>query len=76
MAKPLPNPFRVKATQHISPSMLRITLKGDAISQYPIDAEGGYIKLLFPRMDNEKPLLRTYTIANLDHQNRLLGTKI
>lgn len=67
MAKPSPKPFVVTANRQISKHMRRLTLSGSAIEQYPEDAEGGYVKLVFPGRDTDKPLLRTYTIANLNH---------
>jgi NADPH-dependent ferric siderophore reductase len=61
----------IKITQ-LSANMLRITLQGDALVDFPEDCEGGYIKLLFNVQgnsdlkelgDNERPVMRTYTIA-------------
>ncbi len=72
MAKPNPESFSVINKQLLSPNMLRIKLMGAAIQDYPQDGEGGYIKLVFPQLNKDKteqgkPLLRTYTISNLDH---------
>ncbi|PFG58680.1 NADPH-dependent ferric siderophore reductase [Vibrio sp. ES.051] len=58
-------------TVTITPNMQRITLQGDALSQFPHDCEGSYIKLLFNDMGgtdlstlskDDRPLMRTYTI--------------
>ncbi len=66
MAKPSPQPFTVTSTLQLSPNIRRVTLAGDAIQKYPDNAEGGYIKLVFPNAQGDKPLLRTYTIARFD----------
>jgi len=60
-------PFTVLASQLLSPHMRRLTLQGEAIADYPADAEGGYVKLVFPVAGQAKPQLRTYTIAQIDH---------
>jgi len=45
--------------QTLTPHMLRLTLSGD----FPSDQIGAYIKLIFPDAQNERGILRTYTIA-------------
>lgn len=58
----------------ITPNMQRISFQADDLSDFPADAEGGYIKLLFT--DNgdtdisqlspdTRPKMRTYTIRHL-----------
>ena len=73
MAKPSPDTFTVVSNQLLSPNMRRVQLTGTAIQNYPQDAEGGYIKLIFPKPGQDKQLLRTYTISNLDHSNNTNG---
>ncbi|MBL4906277.1 MAG: siderophore-interacting protein, partial [Sneathiella sp.] len=56
----------------LTPNMRRITVGGQALADFPVGSEGGYIKLLFPTPDfrpadfsaNDKPILRTYTIRH------------
>lgn len=69
--KPQPKELVVTHTETITPNMQRITLQGEALSQFPADCEGGYIKLLFNEMggtdiqsvsEENRPLMRTYTI--------------
>lgn len=72
MAKPSPDTFIVVSNQLLSPNMRRVQLTGTAIQNYLQDAEGGYIKLIFPKPGQDKPLLRTYTISNLDHSNNTM----
>ncbi len=62
----------VTNTEQITKNMQRITLQADAISSFPAQCEGGYIKLAFNQqggtdiqamLDNsQRPTLRTYTI--------------
>ncbi|MGY0615049.1 siderophore-interacting protein [Vibrio sp. FJH11] len=69
--KPQPKQLVVTHTETITPNMQRLTLQGEALSQFPADCEGGYIKLLFNEMggtdlqpvsEDNRPLMRTYTI--------------
>jgi len=77
MSRPLPRKLIVISKQKISRNMLRITLGGDALQDFPLDQESGYIKLHFARENvlqgdieqqlrsddaKARPLLRTYTV--------------
>jgi NADPH-dependent ferric siderophore reductase len=53
----------VTAVSQLTQNMRRLTLQGQELASFPEDAEGGYFKLVFPGEDPEKPVLRTYTIA-------------
>jgi len=53
----------VTATSLLTPNMRRVTLHGKDLATFPEDAEGAYFKLVFPGDDPEKPILRTYTVA-------------
>ena len=53
----------VTSAFNLTPNMRRITLQGTALSSFPKDAEGAYIKLLFSQLGNIKPTMRTYTVA-------------
>jgi len=54
--------------QLITPNMLRVTLLGD----FPDNQEGAYVKIVFSGDDlfNDKPKLRTYTIAKQRSEDR------
>ena len=79
MNKPSSMLLTVLNTYKVTANMQRITLQGDALAQFPKDCAGNYIKLLFNLVggtdlttlhDNEKPVMRTYTIRNfssIDH---------
>ncbi len=55
--------LKVKASIKLTPNMRRVTLAGDVLSDFPQNAEGAYIKLLFAQAGSDKPIRRTYTIA-------------
>lgn len=69
--KPQPKTLVVTDTETITPNMQRLTLQGEALSHFPRDCEGSYIKLLFNDMggpdlsilsEDDRPIMRTYTI--------------
>ncbi|MFT5115465.1 MAG: NADPH-dependent ferric siderophore reductase [Parasphingorhabdus sp.] len=62
-AKRAPRLLTVKSAHSLTPNMRRITLHGDALANFPTSSEGAHIKLLFEQSTFEKPVMRTYTIA-------------
>lgn len=60
MAK-TPRTVKVANRENLTPNMVRITLSGDSLADFPAGFEGGYIKLVFPNAD-EKPTVRSYTV--------------
>lgn len=62
MPKPAPRTLELLRKEFITPHMLRLTLGGTGLQDFPEDQESGYVKLMFPTQD--KPLMRTYTIRN------------
>ena len=63
MARPAPRMMTVLARSELTPSMIRVTLGGEGLVDYPANQQGGYIKLMFPPAPGKaKPTLRTYTI--------------
>ena len=58
-----PRKLTVKSAINLTPNMRRVTLKGDALSDFPPDCEGAYIKLLFEPFRQDKPTMRTYTVV-------------
>jgi len=52
----------------ITPHMLRVTLGGQELAGFPDDQDGAYIKLRLrePDSDDNKPLVRTYTVRHYD----------
>ncbi|MFB0612158.1 siderophore-interacting protein [Aurantiacibacter poecillastricola] len=62
-SRPAPRTMTVIAKRKVSPSMLRVTLGGEGMVDYPPDQQGGYVKLrLAPLPGKDKPTVRTYTI--------------
>lgn len=46
----------------LTPNMLRVTLGGPNMAEFPADQASAYIKLLFPREGDARPTARTYTV--------------
>lgn len=63
MAKPTPRVLDVIRTKYITPNMCRVTLGGAGLTDFPVDQESAYIKLIFPQGEEARPLMRTYTIS-------------
>ena len=67
--KRLPKTLSVKSAVNITPNMRRVTLVGDALKDFPLNAEGAVIKLIFEQAHNadsassNKPPMRTYTLS-------------
>ncbi|MES1931781.1 Siderophore-interacting protein [Salinisphaera shabanensis T35B1] len=57
-----PRTFTVLDKTELTPNMLRITLGGEAMNDFPADQPSAYVKLHLTDPTRERPLLRTYTI--------------
>lgn len=62
MPRPAPRELQVLRTTPITPHMLRITLGGAGMQDFPPEQESAYVKLLFPQPGDARPLMRTYTV--------------
>ncbi|MGB7756087.1 MAG: siderophore-interacting protein [Salinisphaera sp.] len=60
--RPPPRTFTVLDKTEITPNMLRVTLGGAAMADFPADQPSAYVKLRFAQAHSDRPLLRTYTI--------------
>ena len=83
MARPSPRTLTVISTRSLTANMIRITLGGKSLEDFPLGQEGGYVKLLFPQPSDssikqtdlnsdssvQKPRMRTYTIRSFDEQS-------
>lgn len=64
----------VNAKTQLTPNMIRIQLQGEALSDFPDGAEGGYIKLLFQDPTDldangeGKTRMRSYTVRYFDKE--------
>lgn len=64
MPRPAPRNLEVLGSTYVTPHMLRITLGGEELAGFPEDQESAYVKLIFPRAGESRPLMRTYTIRH------------
>ena len=62
MARREPRELKVIGSKRITANMLRVTLGGKGMRDFPKDHEGGYVKLNFPQPDSERPITRTYSV--------------
>lgn len=62
--RPPPRTFTVLDKTEITPHMLRLTLGGEAMRDFPADQSSAYVKLRFSQPHSDRPLLRTYTIRS------------
>lgn len=63
--RPPPRLVEVLASSRNTPNMLRITLGGAGLADFPAGSAGGYIKLrLFPDGPGTPVVVRTYTLRN------------
>lgn len=53
----------VTKSSQLTQNMLRLTLQGEALGNFPSDAEGAYFKFAFKGTDPDKPVMRTYTVS-------------
>lgn len=53
--------LRVKKKTHVTPHLVRITLTGEDLANFPEDRESANCKLLFDNGEKE-PIVRTYTV--------------
>lgn len=60
--RPPPRTFTVLDKREITPNMLRVTLGGEGMADFPADQGSAYVKLRFAQARSDRPLLRTYTI--------------
>ena len=82
MARPAPRILEVLRTEHLTPNMKRVVLGGDTLGDFPEGYESANFKLLIPRSgqvindrrsfmdlpDDERPVVRTYTLRHFDRQ--------
>ena len=79
--KPSPRVLTVINSTQLTENMQRITFKAEDLSNFDMETEGGYIKLLFNEnggtdlsgiTEGSRPMMRTYTVRHLrQDQNEL-----
>ena len=60
----------VTHSTQLTKNMRRITFQGDSLIELPENSEGAYFKFVFEGSGAEKPIMRTYTIANYRAEKR------
>ncbi len=63
MPRPAPRTLEVIHSHFLTPHMLRVTLGGPEMANFPEDQESAYVKLIFPQPIDGHSLTRTYTIS-------------
>ncbi|MEM5472639.1 siderophore-interacting protein [Hoeflea sp. AS60] len=64
MARPEPRKLEVVGKRQVTPNMLRITLGGAGMLDFPENQTSAYIKLRVPDTDSEREVVRTYTVRS------------
>ena len=62
MARPEPRQLDVIAKRQITPNMLRVTLGGPGLADFPAEQTSAYIKLRLPDQAAGREVVRTYTV--------------
>lgn len=69
-AKRPPKKLIVKNKTQLTRNMLRLTLHGEDLQHFPENPEGAYFKLTFDSPTEDRPIMRTYTVANFRKDKR------
>ena len=59
--RPPPRPVRVSQLQQLTPHMVRVTVTGEALADFPAPGPASHFKVFFPNVEAERPVSRTYT---------------
>ncbi|ANG62776.1 NADPH-dependent ferric siderophore reductase [Marinobacterium aestuarii] len=62
MTRPLPRELTLLRKAQLTPNMLRVTLGGSAMAEFPADQASAYVKLIFAAQGGARPVMRTYTV--------------
>lgn len=66
-----PRTVTVAKKDNLTPNMVRVTLTGDALADFPEGFEGGYVKLVLPD-ENERPTVRSMTVRDFTEATKEL----
>jgi NADPH-dependent ferric siderophore reductase len=61
-----PRPVLVSQIRQLTPHMIRVTVTGEALADYPTPGPASHLKLFFPKLSEERPVNRTYTPRRWD----------
>lgn len=70
MARSEPRELTVVGSERITANMHRISLGGPGLRNFPEQSDGGYVKLIFPSAEGDRPVTRTYSIR-AQHPDRI-----
>lgn len=62
--RPPPRTTQVTRVAPVTTNMLRISLGGEGLRDFPAGQKGGYVKLMLRVQDEARPVVRTYTIRD------------
>ena len=62
--RPPPRTTQVTRVAPVTTNMLRISLGGEGLRDFPAGQKGGYVKLMLRAQDEARPVVRTYTIRD------------
>lgn len=62
MARPEPRNLDVIGKRQVTPNMLRVTLGGPGMTDFPENQTSAYVKLRVPDADSGREVVRTYTV--------------
>ncbi|SHM19980.1 siderophore-interacting protein [Roseibium suaedae] len=61
--RPNPRILTVKSSRYVTPHMIRVTLTGDSLADFPLGQEGAHCKLAFPRDGEDKDSFASHYAA-------------
>jgi NADPH-dependent ferric siderophore reductase len=66
--RPPPRPVQISQIQQLTPHMVRVSVTGDSLADFPIPGPASHLKLFFPNLDPtaDRPINRTYTPRRWD----------
>ncbi len=67
----------VHSSHRLCPNLQRIEFSGEDLNDFPLDHEGGYVKVILEEdkanlVEGERPKMRSYTIGEFDDDKKLL----
>ena len=67
----------VHSTAKISKHLMRISFTGEDLNDFPIDSDGGYVKVILESdksqlSSDHRPKMRSYTVADFDKDKKIL----
>jgi len=66
--RPPPRPVQISQIRQLTPYMVRVTLSGEALADFPTPGPASHLKVFFPELptESDRPISRTYTPRRWD----------